>query len=281
MPELPEVEVCRRNIERWAGSQRLVAVDVRDAAALRPRLSTKVSEADPEGPEKLAALVGARSSGWTRRGKRLAWWFGERGLLLHLGMTGRWVRRHGEPPPAAARIGLGMEDGSWLWFVDTRRFGCVVVGAAGAIEQQLTAGLGPDALEHPQDAAQLAARLGSGGAIKPRLMEQSRLAGLGNIHAVEALFRAGIDPWADPARLGAAAWERLAAQIPAQLAHALALTAADEVVYVSDGGVQSPFEVYERGGAPCTRCGAPIASGRQAGRVTYWCPGCQREGRVA
>jgi formamidopyrimidine-DNA glycosylase len=275
MPELPEVEICRRNLERWAGTRALAAVEIRDAGAIRPRLSTRASDADPDGAAKLRALLGRRTTGWDRRGKRLAWWLGDRGLLLHLGMTGRWVRRApGEDPPGAARIGFSLEDGSWLWFVDPRRFGCVVVGEAASIQAQLESGLGPDALDQPPSAEELARRMGRGGALKPRLMEQDRLAGVGNIHAVEALFFARINPWADPASLDAPAWERLAAALPEQLRRAIDLSAADELVYVSEGG-DNPFQVYDRAGEPCSRCLTPIAKDRQAGRVTFWCPGCQ------
>jgi formamidopyrimidine-DNA glycosylase len=137
-------------------------------------------------------------------------------------------------------------------------------------------GAGPDALTEPLDGAGLVAALGGKRAIKVALMDQDRLAGLGNIHAAEACFRAGVAPQRPGASLSPAEWERLAAAIVAQLEATLAgVDPAEELQYVSEGG-DNPFAVYGREGEACPRCGGAVAAETQAGRTTFWCPSCQR-----
>src|SRR5262245_38270787 len=194
MPELPEVEVCRRQLERWTAGQRLREVEVPDPAVVRGFLSTKPSDALPDGVERIRRLIGQPSSTFQRYGKRLGWGFGASGLLSHLGMTGHWVKRPaGDAPPASARIGM-MFDADTIWYVDGRRFGCVVPIPTADIDGALREDIGPDALDEPLGPDQLKERVTSKKAIKLALMDQDRLAGLGNIHTVEALFRAKIAP---------------------------------------------------------------------------------------
>jgi formamidopyrimidine-DNA glycosylase len=107
------------------------------------------------------------------------------------------------------------------------------------------------------------------------MMDQARLAGLGNIHAAEACFRAGIGPFRPATSLSDAEWDRLAAGISAQLRDTTEeLAREEEVQYVNLGG-PNPFRVYGRGEEPCPTCGAPICSADQGGRTTYWCAVCQ------
>jgi formamidopyrimidine-DNA glycosylase len=279
MPELPEVEICRRNLERWAAARVVAHVDVCDPAAVRTKLSTKLVDAHPEAEAWMARLTGLRTTGWQRRGKRLMWQLGDVGLLLHLGMTGRWVRRrHGGEMPRAAKLGVHLDDGHVLWFADTRRFGCVVPGSVEEIGAMLVKGLGPDALEAPPSGEVLSQRMRSRGAIKTVLMDQARLAGVGNIQAVEALFRARIDPWMRADTLTVAQWDALADAIPVQLRHTIQISDDEEIAYMTDGDIDNPFEVYGRAGLPCTACGADIMQGRQGGRSTFWCAACQTGG---
>lgn len=277
MPELPEVEVHARRLDRWTRGRRVDAVHLPDPAAVRGTMSTRPSDAHPDGPALVARLVGTTSAGTVRRGKRLGWRFADpdAALLVHLGMTGRWVRRAAaDEPPRFARIGLTF-NGQTSWFLDSRRFGCVVPLDPATLDAAMTDGLGPDALD-PLPPDELAARVGRGRtAIKHALMDQARLAGLGNIHAVEALWRARIHPGQPANRLEPAAWEALAAAIPAQLADVVRdEDGDDDVVYVSDGG-DNPFAVYGREGEACPRCGAAVARAVTGGRATFWCPGCQ------
>ncbi len=210
-----------------------------------------------------------------RHGKRLGWPFGGDGILIHLGMTGRWVRRpEGDEPPRNTRIGLVFGD-EVLWMVDTRRFACVVPIALDAMDLAMRQGHGPDALLEPMSGADLAAAFRTKRPIKVVLMEQKRIAGLGNIHAAEACFRAGIWPKRPANELSAEAWRLLAQGIVAQLQGTIDdIDVAAETVYVSEGG-DNPFSVYKRTGKPCLRCSTVVVSEELGGRTTYWCPSCQ------
>lgn len=275
MPELPEVEVARRQLARWFAGRVLDEVRVPDPAVVRRALSSKPSDRDPDGVAALGALVGRTAGDPVRHAKRLGWAFGERGLLCHFGMTGRWVSRPASaPPPDQARLGLRFGD-TIGWFVDGRRFGCVVVTDAAAIPAALREGSGPDALLEPLPADRLAAALACRKPVKVALMEQERLGGLGNIHPAEACFRAGIDPRLRADRLTSADAAALAEAIAVQLRETLAAEGdEDELVYVNQGG-PNPFSVYDREGEPCLRCGTPIVAQDLGGRSTFWCPRCQ------
>lgn len=270
MPELPEVEVARVNLMRWSRGQRVDEVRVLDPLAVRPKLSTRPSDGGDEG------LRGASGHAQdpVRRGKRIGWAFGDVALLMHLGMTGKLLRRPAaEAPPRHARVGFRV--GEWaVWFVDARRFGCVVPVDPARLVTRLSEGLGPDATDAWWTAERLAAALAGRRALKVALLDQRRIAGLGNIHAAEALFRAGVHPHATAQRLAHADWERLLRAIQEQLREALSITQAEEVVYLTDG-LSNPFQVYGRLGQPCLRCGAPIVGDRAGGRATTWCPRCQ------
>lgn len=260
MPELPEVEVARRQLARWAAGQRIVGVRVEDPTVIR------AGEA-----ARLERVVGAVAGEALRHGKRLGWALGELGLVVHLGMSGAWTR--GAPVPRHARLGLGVESG-WIWLVDPRRFGSVQIVDARELETALRAGLGPDALLEPLDGPGLAARFGGRGAIKPALLDQARLAGIGNIQATESLWRAGVAPQRAGASLSSEAWDRLARALVEQLVATIEVTDGEEVHYVTAGG-PNPFAVYGREGAPCPRCGGRIVRQKQAGRATFHCPVCQ------
>ena len=107
-------------------------------------------------------------------------------------------------------------------------------------------------------------------------MDQAVVAGLGNLHAAEALWRAAIDPRLPAEEITGERHARLAQGVSEQLRLTLAqLEEEDEIVYVEDRGAPNPFPLYQRGGEPCPRCGAPITKFTQAGRTTWWCPGCQ------
>ncbi len=273
MPELPEVEVARLQLERWAAGQVLKRFRVEDPGVVRPTWSTSPRTAVPDPSEALQGALGATAATPIRRGKRIGWHLGELGLGLHLGMTGRLLRRTDDVVPRFGRLGLHIGD-RWIWLDDSRRFGCVVPVSPSELPQLLAAGIGPDALLDPLDGPGLGAVLRSRRPIKVALMDQTKIAGIGNIHAVEALFRARIAPQLRAVDLDAAAWDRLARVLPAQLRQAVADTDGDEVDYVTAGG-PNPFAVYNRAGEPCLRCEATVEQTRQAGRATFWCPRCQ------
>ncbi len=275
MPELPEVEIARRQIERWAGRRRLDAVWVLDPGAVRATLSSRPSDRLEDGTARLEALLGRRTRAVRRHGKRIGWILGRDALLLHFGMTGFLTRRKaGDDPPALARVGLGFGNRA-IWFVDGRRFGCLVPVGADEVDLALRAGQGPDAWDEPTGGDALRAALGERRTVKVALMDQARIAGLGNIHSAEACFRAGIDPFRATGSLTHDEWETLAVAVRDQLRIATEdLAAEDEVQYVNLGG-PNPFRVYGRAEEPCPACGTPFRAEEQAGRTTFWCPHCQ------
>lgn len=277
MPELPEVEVCRRDLARWTRDRRIVEVEVPDPAVVRARLSTNPADAAPDGGERVRSLlIGASTAALRRHGKRIGWLLADRdeALLLHLGMTGVWRRRPADEPAGRARLVLGLDDGAALVFEDSRRFGCIVPVARDTLDQELRRGMGRDALLDPLDAADLRAALTGRRPVKIALMDQAVLGGIGNIHASEALWRARVDPATPAALVADEAVARLATVIPAQLQEFVDRMDGHEHVYVTQGG-DNPFDVYDREGEPCPRCGAPIARAVHGGRSTFWCAACQ------
>ena len=275
MPELPEVENARRQIERWTGRRKLDAVRMLDPSAVRRTLSSRPSDRLAGGAKRLEALLGRTTTGTRRHGKRLVWILGRDALLFHMGMTGfLTLRRSGDDPPPLARVGFGFGKRT-IWFVDGRRFGCIVPIGADEVDLALRSGQGPDAWDESPGGEALHAALGDRRPLKVALMDQARLAGLGNIHAAEACFRAGLHPFRSTGTLTADEWDRLAGAVREQLRIATAdLAAEEEVQYVNLGG-PNPFQVYGRQAEPCPACGTPIVAEDQAGRTTFWCPACQ------
>ena len=267
MPELPEVEFARRSLERWLHGRRVVRAE----AQVKVRT---FRGADVSMFERLrGALVRA-----DRRGKYLLLEFeGGKGLLAHLGMTGKWVRRpqgHEEP---YSRARLHLDDRSVLHFRDPRLFGRIEPAPASRLFQLAPiANLGPDPLIDGLTPASLEEALSrSKQELKVALMDQSRLAGLGNIHAAEALYRAGLHPARRPASLDKDEWRRLSRAIHATLRFALESEDGEEIEYVEEPGSQNPFLIYGRAGEKCRKCGTTVKSFTQGGRTTHYCPTCQ------
>lgn len=269
MPELPEVDFCGRRLAAWTAGRRVVGVDVLDPRSIRLSRKDRPSSGHPNGRAALEAVVlSAAASPPERHGKRLLWHFGDRALLLTLGMTGRWTRL--DSPHAKVRLLLN--DGTRLTFSDPRLLGGIVPTQPGTGEAQLREGLGPDARNDALPA------FSGRRAIKVALMDQSVLAGLGNLHAAEALWRAGIDPRTPANEIVGARHRRLSIAVHRQLElTTLLLERDEEIVYVEDAGAPNPFPVYQRQGSPCPACGSEIERMIQAARSTYWCPHCQRD----
>jgi formamidopyrimidine-DNA glycosylase len=277
MPELPEVEVAARNLRRWAEGRAVRAAEADGTAIVRPA-----------GPRALAPLVGARVRKVDRVGKHLLVTLARGGRLVglwsHLGMTGKWQRRaKGATAPRFSHARLTLDDGSTLHYTDVRRFGRlrVVPGARFADEPTLAA-LGPDPVRDGVDAAKLHARLARTRLpIKVALLDQTVLAGVGNIQAAEALFRARLDPRRSAASLTRAEVGRLARAILASIRYTLAEFAREgadagdgAIVYVEENRRANPFKVYGRAGEPCPRRDGTIRRIVQAGRSTFFCEAC-------
>ncbi len=269
MPELPEAELAAEQLRRWL--TRIDAVEVRDARALR----------DQEPETFVAALQGREVSGVGRRGKHVVVELGERRWWIHLGMTGRLVRRDtADALPPATRWAVRSGDG-WVGLRDPRIFGRTAAGDAAWVETAAKLDrLGPDARSVSQEALG-AALARTKRAVKVALMDQSQIAGLGNIQVAEALFRGGIHPKRSARTLDvgevAALWTGMRGTIEDTLRDLQAVAGGDdEVVYMSDGG-DNPFQVYGREGEPCPRCDRPIERIVQGGRSTFLCGACQPE----
>jgi len=266
MPELPEVEITRRNLERWLAGRRVVSADAERTRTFRG--------ASRDAFQSLRGrLVDA-----SRKGKYLLLSFENEGLLAHLGMTGKFVRRNGGVAEPYSRARLHLDNGEVIHFRDPRRFGRLEPVEPDRL-WQLTPirQLGRDPLTDGLTAAQLKDAVGrSRQAIKVALMDQSRIAGLGNIHASEALFRARIHPARRPSSLSAKEWKSLAKGIRATIQFALDREAGEEIEYVEEPGTENPFLVYGRANERCRRCkGGLVKTMVQAGRTTYYCPRCQ------
>jgi formamidopyrimidine-DNA glycosylase len=275
MPELPEVEIAARNLRAWAVGRRIERVDAEATAKYVFRPST---------PKKFAAdVAGHVFSSVRRRGKQLLVGLdgpgGPVGLLAHLGMTGKWLRRrYGEPEPEYVKARFRLDDGHVLHFRDPRLFGRLRLVPGGAFDGvPEVAELGPDPLDDGIDVGRLAAALARRrGPVKVLLMDQSILPGVGNILASEACFRAKVDPRRRANALTRPEVERVAAGVLEAVHETIAREQGEEIEYVEEGG-ENPFLVYAREGERCPRCKrADIRRLVQAQRSTFYCPKCQQ-----
>ena len=271
MPELPEVETTRRGLEPLLVGRRIRAAIVRNRAMRQPV------------PRRLPQqLAGATVRALTRRGKYLLFDCGAGTLILHLGMSGRlWVVRDGAPPGKHDHFDLVLDDGTVVRLRDPRRFGLVLWQAGDPLAHALLASIGPEPLSAAFDGTRLhAATRGRSTAIKHVIMDSHVVAGVGNIYANEALFRAGIDPRATARRLSRERCATLADRIRETLHLAIDAGGSSLRDYVGSDGMagnyQSQFLVYDRAGEPCPRCGAKIREIRQGQRSTFYCPRCQK-----
>ena len=282
MPELPEVETVMRGLQA-----RLEGRVIRRAEVRRPDLRWPL-------PANLAErLTGAQVLGFRRRAKymlmRLAPRDGAGGtsVLLHLGMSGRMLIRQRGSNAATLHehVELETDDGWLVGFVDPRRFGSIdLVPTAAEDAHRLLAGLGPEPLDDAFDGAVLARALaGRRTPIKAALLDQRVVAGLGNIYVCEAMHRAGIAPSRPAADVTGAQAVRLASEIKATLAEAIAAGGSSLRDYVQPDGelgyFQHAWRVYGREGERCQDCPGPpcpgVARVVQSGRSTFYCPRLQ------
>jgi formamidopyrimidine-DNA glycosylase len=239
----------------------------------------------PVRPRAFAAAVSGRRVAEIRRiGKQILVRLeggedGPLGLISHLGMTGKWLRREGrDAPPSHSRARLRLDDGATLHYRDPRLFGRLRLVPGARFEGvPEVAALGPDPLEAGIDPARLAAAFARRAiAVKVAMLDQRLLPGVGNIQASEALFRARIDPRRPARDLGPREVRRLADAVVASVREAIAREEGPEPAYVEEPGTENPFDVYAREGERCPRCRrADIRRVVQAGRSTFFCPRCQ------
>ena len=271
MPELPEVETASRHLRSWLLGKRIVAAQAAKSRVIRG-----------QAPSRFAQLKGHQLRGIDRAGKWMLLRFdGGEGLISHLGMTGKWARRtKGEPPPSHVRATLLLADGHAVDYRDPRLFGRLIRGKIEALRRQASwSALGPDPLQGIDVERLHATLLRTRRTLKEALMDQRTLAGLGNIHVSESLFRARLDPRRPGTTMTPKDSARLAGAIRDSLRAALANEDSDEpITYVEEGG-ENFFLVYDHAGEPCQECGTAIERIVQGGRSTYFCPHCQRDWR--
>ncbi len=273
MPELPEVETVRARIAPALEGRLLERVGIFDARLTRP-----------EDPSSVAfRLEGERVASVDRRGKYVVLRFETgRVLLVHLRMTGSLLYApngaEGDDPHRRAVVTL--DNGSAVVYRDVRRFGIWLLLDPGEVEHYLAERLGSEPLEAPFTSRVLGERLaGRRAPVKAALLDQRTVAGIGNIYADEALWRARIHPLRQAGSLTDGETARLHRGVRRALEAGIARQGATLRDYRTPdgarGSMQNEFKVYGRAGKPCRRCRTPIAKTRAGGRGTWFCPGCQ------
>ncbi|HEX8877245.1 MAG TPA: bifunctional DNA-formamidopyrimidine glycosylase/DNA-(apurinic or apyrimidinic site) lyase [Phycisphaerales bacterium] len=276
MPELPEVESVRRSLEP------LVLGRVIKRAEIRRRDFVVTGGARPRGATPSEFLEGARVVTLERLGKQVAIVGDDgRSVCVQLGMSG-YVDVASESEPKHTHAVWTLDNGLRVLFVDPRRFGGLTCYPTfEALRAQHWGGLGPDGLELGAGRLIEACR-GTKRAIKAVLLDQSVVAGVGNIYADESLFASGIDPRTIARRVTPARLGRLANAVRAVLHKAVELKGSTLRDYRDaagqPGGAQAAHAVYGRAGKACVRCGTVLRSGQVAQRTTVWCPSCQTRG---
>ena len=271
MPELPEVETTRRELE-----PRLLGRRIRRVVVREPRLRW------PVPPELANRLEGQPITGLERRAKYLLASARRGTALIHLGMAGslRLVGSAVAPGPHD-HVDWLLDDGLCLRYRDPRRFGAMLWCDEPPALHPLLARLGPEPFSDSFHGTWLFSRSrGRRTAVKNFLMDGRTVAGVGNIYANEALFEAGIHPGRSAGRIARARYELLASAVRRILGRSIEAGGTSFRDYVRSDGepgrYQTHLMAYDRAGAPCRRCGT-ILRGRFIGqRSTVWCPRCQR-----
>ncbi|MEW6425425.1 MAG: bifunctional DNA-formamidopyrimidine glycosylase/DNA-(apurinic or apyrimidinic site) lyase [Bacillota bacterium] len=274
MPELPEVETIKRTLEGKIKDLSITAVEV-----ILPKI---IKTPDPQ--ELAACLPGKKIKKLERRGKYLLIHFSENlVLVIHLRMTGRLVySRPDDPLPPHTHVVFHLDNGCQLRYADLRQFGRItLVDAKELANLPGLSGLGFD----PFDAdftreffkKELKQRRTM---LKPLLLDQSFVAGLGNIYADEVLYRARVHPRRQSHTLTPREASRLFYAVREVLQEAIANRGTSIRDYVDgdgrEGNYQNLLRVHHREGEPCLKCGKPIIRVRLGGRSTYFCPHCQK-----
>jgi formamidopyrimidine-DNA glycosylase len=284
VPELPEVETARRIVERELAGLRVTAVDLR-----LPKLFRDSEIPDP------SVMIGHRVTGARRRAKVLTIDFdGELSLLVHFKLAGqlavmradgsRSVAGHpipkpdGDYPHKATHFDLRFDDGTSAYFSDVRQFGWYRLMPADHVAQSIDAfrfgpeGTGPDAISDAQLFAALQRRSIP---VKQAILDQSVVAGVGNIYADEALYHARIHPLQPANSLSKPLVSRLRSSIAWALDMGIAQKGA-KIIHQRAYPVDGFPAVHGREGEPCVRCGGTVAKITVGARGTYLCPACQR-----
>jgi formamidopyrimidine-DNA glycosylase len=271
MPELPETETIARDLDGALRRAIVRSVRVDRADVLRGITAAALAR----------ALAGAAVAGATRRAKSIVLGLGPAGRLVVTPRFTGALLLDGTPDDRYTCLRLGLADGRTLRYHDVRRLGTVALLGAEAFRAWDT-GLGPEPLDPGLTAERFSGIIrGSRRAVKCILMDQRRLAGVGNIYANEACWRAGVRPSRAGATLSPARCAMLLAELRAVLGESIALRGTTfrdfRDAYGGRGGFAGRLQAYGRAGLPCARCGTALRSTQRLdGRQTVWCAGCQR-----
>ncbi len=276
MPELPEVETVARLIRPGLVGRRITNVSV----------TWKRSIGSQTVPSFVSAVTGARFDSIERRAKYIVMSLGERGALVgHLRMTGRMhVEAADWDPGKFAKVRLDLDDGRAFHFIDVRKFGRLEFVRDPAAR---LADIGPEPLGPEFTAEWLGQALSSRRrALKPLLLDQTFVAGLGNIYVDESLHRSGLHPLCLSNRVSASQAVLLQHEIRSVLSEAIEREGSSFDVFYrtpegNPGSFQHQFRVYGRTGEPCRACGTPIVRSVVGQRGTHTCPMCQPKPRRA
>ena len=276
MPELPEVEHVVRALRRVVIGRRIIAAEV--------KLPKLIAPTSPSAFKR--KIKGSTITGVSRRGKFILIELDpDHVLAVHLRMTGKFLYLSADDAlPRHARAIFYFDNDRRLVFCDQRKFGVMKLVAKSRLSK--TKGiseLAPEPFSDDFNVGYLKDTLArSRRTLKTLLLDQTRVLGLGNIYAAEALFRAGINPFKVSSELSAKRVARLHAEILEVLRDAISDSSTSRVdLERADGfsygeAFERFWQVYEREGEPCAKCGARIRRITHGGRSTYWCPRCQR-----
>ena len=268
MPELPEVEISRANLELW-----LAGRELKDVSVFDKRVSGKQSKECIQ-----AALVGATVKCVTRRGKFLLFELipNRPRVVAHLGMTGRFTRVNtDQETPKYTRVVLKLSCGTRIIFSDPRRLGAFRLLDDREKSRLNALGVEPLSQKFTSSHLEKLSRR-SRRPIKTLLMDQTQIAGIGNIHATEALFLAKIHPGRRSSSLNRTEIQKLFRAIRKQLRQEINRSRSENLLYLQQTRI-NPFLVYGRSNQPCSDCGAKITRFVQNSRSSYYCPSCQPE----
>ncbi len=268
MPELPEVETVCRTLRPHLIGRRILRVDVRETRLRRPI-----------PPDFAESLVGRVIQGVRRRAKYVLIEIGDGDhWVVHLGMSGRLCV--GDPPAdlGHVHVRVGLDGGETVYYRDPRRFGLMLVSQGEEGLGEL--GVEPLGSDFTSDLLWGLRRRHRRVTVKSLLMDSRRIVGIGNIYANEALFVAGVRPTRRFGRVTRREVEAITRAVPEILTRAIDSGGSSLLDYRDadgrSGGFQQRFQVYDRRGRPCRRCGTEIRGRLVSGRSSFYCPGCQK-----
>ena len=274
MPELPEVETVRRGLEKLILGKKISNIEIRYPKMIK----TDLDQFQKELPGQVIASM-------ERRGKYLLFYLTEKVLISHLRMEGKYFYYPDQVPERKhAHVFFQFEEGGTLVYEDVRKFGTMELLAPDLLDAYfISKKLGPEPSEQDFDVQVFQAALAkSKKPIKSHLLDQTLVAGLGNIYVDEVLWRAQVHPARPSQTLTAEEATAIHDQIIAVLGQAVEKGGSTIRTYTNafgeDGTMQDFHQVYDKAGQECVRCGTIIEKIQLGGRGTHFCPNCQRRG---